>query len=163
MNRAEEIVVMWIIIGLILSGGKVMGNNLLEKISGYGITVTKDSSPAKIAELMIKGLDNEDIELLKQLVAVKHEKKEVDAIFAKYGKKSTVIPDEIANTVVAGWLLTYSFFAKGKTIITKTDIQGDRAIVYATAKGRVNLEDRHIRINFIKEDGWWKATAGIHQ
>ena len=132
-----------------------------EEISGYGITLTKDSSPEEVAALLIKGLDNEDTILLKQLVAVKHEKKEMSAIYERYGKESPVTLESAANLAVKGWQMTYSFLAKGQTSITKTDIHGDTATVHAMAKGHVNFEDRYIRIKLIKEDGWWKVAAGI--
>jgi hypothetical protein len=134
-----------------------------EEISAYGTTLTKESPPEQVAELLIKGLDNKDTELLKKLVAVRHEMEAVEAIYSKYGKKSNISPDKSAALAVAGWQATYSFFKEGQTTITKTEIDGDTAAVYATAKGGTNMENRYIRINMVKEDGWWKATAGIKE
>jgi hypothetical protein len=45
----------------------------------------------------------------------------------------------------------------------KTEVQGDTATVYATAKGATNLENRNIKIRLVREDNWWKATAGIKE
>jgi hypothetical protein len=134
-----------------------------EEISGYGITLTRESTPEEVAQLLIKGLDNKDTGLLKQLVAVKYETEAVDAIYSKYGKKSSVTPEKAAGLAVAGWQATYAFFKAGQTTITKTEVQGDTATVYATAKGVTNLENRYIRINLVREDNWWKATAGIKE
>jgi len=139
------------------------GGSQPSEISAYGITLTKESPPGKVAELLIKGLDNGDTELLKKLVAVKHETAAVDAIYGKYGKKSSITPDKAASLAVAGWKATYSFFKKGETTVTKTDLQGETATINATAKGGTNLEERHIRINLVMEDGWWKVTAGIKE
>lgn len=134
-----------------------------EEISGYGITLTMESPPEKVAELLIKGLDNGDTALLKQLVAVQHEMEAVQAIYSKYGKKSGITPEKAAALAAAGWQLTYSFLKEGQTVVTKTDVQGDTATVHAAAKGGTNLENRYIRISLVREDGWWKVRAGIKE
>ncbi|MEO0131262.1 MAG: hypothetical protein ABIK76_06190, partial [candidate division WOR-3 bacterium] len=95
----------------------------IEKIFAYGITLTKESSPKEVANLLIKGLDNEDEELLKKLVAVDYETKEIEKIFKNQGKKAKINKEEVADLTVSGWLLTYTFFQKGKTRVIEEEIE----------------------------------------
>ncbi len=134
----------------------------IEKIFAYGITLTKESSPKEVANLLIKGLDNEDEELLKKLVAVDYETKEIEKIFKNQGKKAKINKEEVADLTVSGWLLTYTFFEKGKTRVIEEEIEGDFAYVYASGI-KPNGKERTIEIRMVKEEGFWKIQAGLKE
>ncbi len=141
---------------------KIVPKSEAEKISAYGITLTRESSPREVAHLLVKGLDNEDRELLSKLVAVKHEMEEVKNLFREYGRAYKGSPEKVAASVAAGWMATYLFFQSGQTAVTDERIEGDKASVYATGR-KLNGEIRTLEIRMIREDGWWKVQAGLHE
>jgi len=145
-------------------GGKGQQSQLekTEKISAYGISLTRESSPKEVANLLIKGLDNDDKNILSKLVAVKYEMKEIEKIFHKYGKKANVTPEKTATITVLGWMATYAFFEKGQTTITEEKIEGDKSYVYAIGQ-KPNGAKRTLEIRMIREDGWWKIQAGLRE
>lgn len=133
-----------------------------QDISGYGITLKKESTPEEVAELLISGLDHEDEELLKKLVAVKYAKEDIDSIFRKRLRKSDVTYDQAAGFAVDGWIMTYTFCSKGETRIISTTIDGDKATVIASGRYRSTGESNRIRIDLRREEGWWKVQHGIN-
>jgi hypothetical protein len=132
------------------------------EISAYGIRLEKDSGPEDVSALLIKGLDNKDEELLKKLAAVEFAKAEIDGIFRKYGKKSDVTSEQAAEFAVSGWLLTYAFLKEGKTAIIQTEIEGGNAEVICSAENSATGEPRKLKIELLKENGWWKVKHGIN-
>jgi|UniRef100_A0A7C3UW02 hypothetical protein len=131
-----------------------------EKISAYGLTLTKNSPPKEVAGLLIKGLDNEDESLLVRLVAIKYEMREVEEILKSFSKRLT--PERVASLTASGWLLTYSFFLPGKTRIEEERIEGDSAYVYARGEKR-DGRMKTLEVKMVREDGWWKVTAGLKE
>lgn len=134
-----------------------------ESFEVYGVKIDRNTEPMEIAKILIKALDEDDYNVLKKLVAVKTEKKAIIDIFKKYSQKPRITEDEkIINLVVSGWILTYSFFKKGNTIITGDKVGGDSAFVYATGI-KLNGSISSFEIKFIREDGYWKVLAGLRE
>jgi len=140
--------------------GTAGGSPQPEKISAYGMTLTAESYPGKVAELFIKALDNGDTDILKKLVAVEDARKETDAIFGKYGKASDMTSEKVTGLVTAGWKASYAFFREGQTSITNIKVE-DVAVVYAMAVNKSTGKNVKILICLVRENGWWKVKAGI--
>jgi len=134
-----------------------------EKVSAYGITLIRESSPREVANLLIKGLDNDDKNILSKLVAVKYGAEEVEKIFRKYGKKSNISPEKSTALAVSGWMATYAFFEQGQTAITGDKTEGDKAYVYATGRNQTSGANQNLEIRMVREDGWWKIQPGLQQ
>ncbi len=145
---------------IILSCGK---KTKYDSFEAYGVKIDRDTEPVKIAEVMIKALEEENQDVLKKIVAVNTERKAIIEIFKKYYQKPRKIEDEnIRKIVVSGWLLTYSFFKKGNTFITGDKVGEDSAFVYASGI-KLNGSRSSFEIRFVKEDGYWKALGGIKE
>ena len=132
-----------------------------EEISAYGMTLTAESYPGKVAGLFIKALDNGDTDILKKLVAVEDARKETEAIFGKYGKATDMTSEKVSGLVIAGWKASYAFFREGQTSIFGIKVEGGNAEVYATAVNKSTGKNGKILICLVKENGWWKVKAGI--
>uniref|UniRef100_A0A7C6ECP3 DUF4878 domain-containing protein n=1 Tax=candidate division WOR-3 bacterium TaxID=2052148 RepID=A0A7C6ECP3_UNCW3 len=166
MVRVIKIVIISILlVSLFGCGGKrkeAGQQNQPDTISAYGITLTKESSPKEVASLLIKGLDNDDEDVLTKLVAVKNEMAEIKKVFQKHGQRAKKLtPEDVASLTAKGWMASYAFLEPGWTKITDETIEGDRAYVYCVARNPKGRE-RNFEIRLIREDGWWKVTAGLH-
>ena len=127
----------------------------------YPSSLDADSSPSEVAEVLIAALEADDDATLIGLVAVEDAKKNVDAIFSKYGKKSNADPAQVAAMTAAGWGASYAFFKPGRTTVARETIDGDTAVVIAD--GFIRRGDaRELRISMIREEGVWKVRAGLN-
>lgn len=165
--KADKFFKIFFLFGLILifsgcvSSKKEADILLPQEISGYGITITKASTPQDVARLLIQGVDNKDEALLAKLVAVKDGKKKTEEIFAKYGRREKWPYDAVAKTAASGWQATYSFYDKFKTRIIEEKIEGELAFVKAAGINRVSQQERKFEIRLIKEDNLWRVRMGI--
>jgi len=151
------------ILFIILSSISCKKNEKFKSFTAYGITIDSTTEPMKIAEVLIKALDEENDSVLKLLVAVKSEKNAIKEIYKKYYQKPREMKDEnIRKLVISGWMLTYSFFEKGNTYITGDKVGEDSAFVYASGL-KINGERRNMMIRMVKEDGFWKVLGGIKE
>lgn len=127
----------------------------------YPSSLSANSSPSEVAGVLIAALEADDDATLIGLVAVEDAKKNVDAIFNKYGKKSNANPADVAAMTAAGWGASYAFFKPGQTTVARETIDGDTAVVIAD--GFIRRGDaRELRINMIREEGVWKVRAGLN-
>ncbi len=134
-----------------------------EPVTLYGVKIDKETEPIKIAEILIRALDEENDTVLQKLVAVNTERTAILELYKKYSQKPKKISDEnIRKLTSSGWLLTYSFFEKGNTYITGDKVGKDSAFVYASGL-KVNGERRTMVISLIKENGYWRVLGGIKE
>jgi hypothetical protein len=111
--------------------------------------------------VLIKALDEGDERTLVGLVAAKAELKEIDAIYQKHGKRTTMTLEDAAKAAAAGWKLTYAFFQAGKTEVVRQVMGDDSAVVYAKGVA-LDGKARTLKINLLREDGVWKISGGLH-
>jgi hypothetical protein len=129
-------------------------------LPSYPPTLSAQSSPEEVAQILIKALDTDDGRTLRGLAAIESSSKDVSAIYRKYGKQSPMQPEDVAKLVAAGWRATYAFFESGETQIQDSTLSGDSAVVMATGKAP-NGDARRLRIKLVREDGLWKVCAGL--
>lgn len=135
----------------------------------YQTGLSPESTPTEVANLLIKGLDEENEELLAALAAGKEEARAIEDIFRKHGLSPGKSRGEEARAAAAarlaasGWRATYVFFKKGETRVTGEEIRAEEATVYAEGKKKATLEPGTIIISLIREDGIWKVRAGLHE
>jgi len=119
----------------------------------YPASLSTDSTPSEVANVLIKALDEKDTKTLQGLVAVRTAGKELKAIDRRPGKEYG--PAKVAALVAAGCRATYAFFKKGETEVTGADITDEIATVRARGK---NKEDKPMGLvlPMVREDGLWK-------
>jgi len=170
MKKSEYIrMFIWLILfcQFITSGGCDKRKGAGEKtqpdtISAYGITLTEESTPEEVAGLLIRGLDNDDKDVLTRLVAIKNEMVEIKKIYQKLGQRpKDLTPEGVAIITAKGWIASYAIIEPGRTEITGERIEGERASVYCAGIDQQGKK-RTFEIRLVREDGWWKVTAGLH-
>lgn len=128
--------------------------------AAYPAGLSSSSTPTEVAQVLIKGLDEEDEGTLLGLVAAKAVAKDIEAIFAKHGRKSKGASKEAAGLAVAGWQATYAFYESGQTTVTREELTGETATVFAAGKAP-DGSSKTLKINLVREDGVWKVKAGL--
>jgi len=127
-------------------------------ISAYELTISAESSPQEVAQMLIKALDNKDGELLITLCAVKEATEEVNRI----GRgRLTFTPAKAAKLAAVGWLATYFFYEPGQTEVVDEDVQDGTAVVHAMGRHPETKKGRKLEIRFKREDEWWKVLPGL--
>ena len=126
----------------------------------YPAGLSATSSPKDVAAVLIKALDDDDNGTLLGLVAVKAASQDVNAIYEKHGRKSGLTPEKVAKLAIGGWRLTYNFFEKGQTAVTREQITGNTATVFADGKAPDGTP-KTMKINLVREDGLWKVMPGL--
>jgi len=130
-------------------------------LPSYPASLSADSSPRQVAEVLIQALDEKDGQTLLGLVAIEHGGSEIDAIYQKYGRESDKTPEEVAGLTISGWSATYAWFQKGATRVTDERISGDTATVEAQGINPNTGRPRLLQIALVREDGRWKVKPGL--
>ncbi len=129
-------------------------------LAPYPASLSAESSPKEVAQVLIQALDADDKQTLLGLVAVEHEMAAVDAIYRKHGRRSNHKPESVAAMTVAGWQATHLFFEENETQVERETIKGDAAVVFARGKTPVG-KPQMLKITLLREDGLWKVRAGL--
>ena len=132
-----------------------------EGVPPYPAELSGSSSPREVAQVLIRGLDQDDKQLLLSLAATKAGKEEVEKIFAKYGKRAEIDPRQAASLAVSGWQLSYAMYREGATQVTDATVEGDTALVEAVGTNTSTGKPRYLTIKMVREDGVWKVAAGL--
>ena len=126
----------------------------------YPAELSADSSPADVAAVLIRALEQKDSAALAGLVAVKAESEAVESIYRRHGREANTDCNKVAAMTAGGWGASYAFVRNGSTEIVNESVDGDRAVVQAT--GTLQGGDAcKLRIKFVREEGVWKVRAGI--
>jgi len=133
----------------------------LEQPLIYPPELSAASTPGQVAARLIRALDEDDEQTLRGLVAARHEKEQIDALFRKHGRRARTTPELAASLAAAGWRATYAFMEQGATRVEGEEIQGETAIVRASARLLAGGRPRRLIIYLLREDGLWKVRAGI--
>lgn len=132
----------------------------------YQDDLSADSTPLEVARRLIRALDKDDLATLEGLVAVKAEARDVQSLYAKYGREAglqqAVKPARIARMTATGWQLTYAFFRPGETTVEEASVDGRQAVVYARGTRR-DGRTASLRIEMVRENGLWKIRAGLKE
>ena len=142
-------------------GGGVEKEPEDEAIPPYPAGLSSQSSPSQVAEVLIQALDGGNDEVLRGLVAVKHEIAAVDGIYSKYGRDHDTPPAEAIGLTVAGWNMSYAWYQPGATRVSWEQIDGDNAVVGAQGVNPQTGRARELTIKLVREDGVWKVAAGL--
>ena len=130
-------------------------------LPSYPATLSADSSPSQVAEVLIQALDAKDGQTLLALVAIEHGAGDIDAIYQKYGRESDRAPEQVAGLAASGWGATYAWFQKGATLVTGERISGDTATVEAQGINPNTGRPRLLQIQLVRENGLWKVKPGL--
>ena len=128
--------------------------------AAYPAGLSSSSSPSEVAQALIKALDEEDEGTLLGLVAAKAVAKDIEAIFEKHGRKSKGASKAGPAFAVAGWQATYAFCQSGQTTVTREEVAGETATVFAAGKAP-DGSSKTLKIKLVREDGVWKVEAGL--
>ncbi|MGB9824186.1 MAG: hypothetical protein ACPLN0_07060 [Candidatus Hydrothermia bacterium] len=130
-------------------------------ITGYGLTLNRESPPEDVAKFLIMALDHADVGLLCKLVAVEHESEELKKILRVREGSVSFKAEDVESLVVAGWMATYAFFEKGQTFVTEVKTIDGECIVMA--RGIKPTGEKTMEIRMVKENGWWKVMGGFRE
>ena len=128
--------------------------------AAYPSALSAASSPTEVAQVLIKALDEEDKGTLLGLVAVKAVAKDIEAIYQKHGKTSKGAPKAAPGLAAAGWGATYAFYQTGQTTVTREEVTGESASVFAGGKAP-DGSPKTLKIKMVREDGVWKVRGGL--
>ena len=158
---ALAILVCWL---LALSGCEGKGTETQAEskaLAPYPSSLSTQSSPSQVAEVLIQALDAGDDQVLQGLVAVQREAEAIDRIYGKYGKKHATTPADAAALAASGWKASYAWFAPGTTYVVRENINGDTAWVKAQGVNPTTRKARELVISMVQEEGVWKVAAGL--
>jgi len=128
--------------------------------AAYPAGLSSSSSPTEVAQALIKALDEEDEGTLLGLVAAKAEAKDIEAIFEKHGRKTKRALKAAPGLAAAGWQATYAFCQSGQTTVTREEVAGETATVFAAGKAP-DGSPKTLKIKLVREDGVWKVKGGL--
>lgn len=163
-KRTEFILACCIVLALVAvcgCGGEEPGESGADAPPPYPASLSANSTPSQVAEVLIQGLDAGDQQLLAGLVAAKHEAEAQDEIYRKHGREHETSPADAARSLAAGWGMTYAWFEPGSTVVVSERITGDTAVVQAQGRNPTTGRPRELTIQMVREDGVWKAVGGL--
>jgi hypothetical protein len=114
-----------------------------------------------VAQVLIQALDDGNEAVLQGLVAVKHEMEAIDAIYKKHGKEHKATPSAAVAMTVSGWKMSYAWYQPGATHVRSERISGETAMVEAEGLNPTTRRPRELAVTMVREDGVWKAAAGL--
>ena len=126
----------------------------------YPSSLSAESSPSEVAQVLIQALDEDDTGTLLGLVAIEAGTEAVEAIFSQHGRKSDITPRQVAALAAGGWRATYVFFLAGETEVTREEVHADTAVAFASGK-LPDGKSQTLEITLIREDGLWKVRPGL--